>query len=307
LTRQFIEISSLSDDDLDAIYRAARAAIHGNEIANWRVALVFEYPSLRTRASSVAAVQNLGGNYSMFTGDEVGIDTRESAEDVARTLAQSSDVIALRVRNHDVFSRMINATENSLHLINLLSNHAHPTQAVADVLTLADALGGGDVNALAGRSVAYVGDATNVTRSLATALVRLGVTVQIGAPANYQLSREDLDRINALARRGGALVQSEDPLLAVRDVDAIYTDSWISMGLEAEAEARRQNFRPYQVNAALMARATPGALFMHCLPAHRGEEVTNEVIDAPTSLVWKQVRHRTSSMVGVLRWMRGVQ
>lgn len=305
MTKQFIEIAQLSNEDLAEIYAAARRATRGDELHDWNISLVFEFPSLRTRASSVAAVQRLGANYSMFSGDEVGIDSRESAEDVARTLAQTSDVIALRVRSHGVFERMLSATNNSVHLINLLSNQTHPTQAVADVLTLADAFSGGDVDALSGRRLAYVGDATNVTRSLATALVRLGVTVQVAAPRGYQLSDADVATINALARRGGALVQMEDPADAVRGVDAVYTDSWISMGLEGEAAERRRLFSSYQVNARLMGLAGPEAVVLHCLPAHRGEEITTEVMALPSSLVWQQVRHRTSSMVGVLMWMRG--
>jgi ornithine carbamoyltransferase len=305
MTRQFIQISQLSNDDLATIYDGARATTSGNELHGVNVSLVFEFPSLRTRASSVAAVQRLGANYSMFTGDEIGIDSRESAEDVARTLAQTSDVVALRVKNHAVFDRMISATTNQLHFINLLSYQSHPTQAVADVLCLADAWGAGNVDALQGRTLAYVGDATNVTRSLAAALVRLGVSVRIAAPTGYQLNDADLRAINAQARHGGELLQSDDPVEAVSSADAVYTDSWISMGVEAEADDRRQVFAPYQVNSKLMSLAAPDALILHCLPAHRGEEITNEVLAMPTCLVWQQVRHRTSSMVGVLRWMKG--
>lgn len=305
MTKQFIQISQLSNEDLATIYAGARATARGDELSGWNVSLVFEFPSLRTRASSVAAVQRLGGHYCMFSGDEVGIDSRESAEDVARTLAQTSDVIALRVRNHAVFDRMIGATENRVHFINLLSNQSHPTQAVADVLCLADAFSSGDVNGLSGRVLAYVGDATNVTRSIASALVRLGVSVRIAAPVGFQLSESDLNAIGALASRGGEVLQFEEPADAVRGADAVYTDSWISMGLEAEAEERRRTFAPYQLNSQLMSVAARGAVVMHCLPAHRGEEITNEVLDLPTSLVWQQVRHRTSSISGVLRWMKG--
>ena len=305
MNRDFITVSELTDDELDVIYEKAVTVTRGNELHGVGVGLVFEFPSLRTRASSVAAVQLLGGRFCMFSGDEVGLDSRESAEDVARTLLATCEVVALRVRDHGVFARMQAATDGALRLINLLSNRAHPTQAVADVLTLADRFSEGDVHRLSGRSVAYVGDATNVTHSLAEALVRLGVEVRVGAPQGYQLSDDDVRLINQRARDGGVLVQFADPVAAVNGVDAVYTDSWISMGLEAEAHRRRRDLANFQVNRALMQHAAAHAVVLHCLPAHRGEEITDEVLDGPNSLVWEQVRHRTSSMVGVLQWMKG--
>jgi ornithine carbamoyltransferase len=265
--------------------------------------LAFEHPSLRTRASSVAAVQELGGWLSQFTGSEFGLDTRESAEDVIRTLAQTCAIVALRVRHHGVFDRMAAVAGGQVSLINLLSDHEHPTQAIADVLTLADHFGHGDVAALAGRKFAYVGDANNVTRSLAGALVRLGATVSVGAPQGYQFSDADAAAIRAQSSHG-ELVLTHDPHEAVSGADAIYTDTWVSMGSESEAAERRAALKPFCVNETLMATANPGAVFLHCLPAHRNDEVTDEVLDGPTSLIWQQVHHRTSSMVGILRWLK---
>jgi ornithine carbamoyltransferase len=304
VTRDFVTISGLSDEDLAAIYAGATAPTRGDELAGVSVSLVFEHPSLRTRASSVAAVQQLGGRLSMFTGDEVGLDHREIAEDVARTLQATSEVVGLRVRDHGVFDRMAAATAGRLRLVNLLSNHEHPTQAVADVLTLADRFGGGDVQEIAGLTVAYLGDSNNVARSLVAALVRLGVSVRLGAPREYQFDQEELDRLGARARRGGTVRPFSTAADAARGADAVYTDVWTSMGQEAESERRRLDLAGFQINAALLALAAPGAAVLHCLPAHRGEEITAEVLESPNSLVWNQVRHRTSAMVGVLRWMK---
>ncbi len=304
MTTDFIAISELDHDDLTEIYAGARVAPRGDELRGTSVALVFEHPSLRTRASSVASVQRLGGWPSMFTGDEVGLDARECAEDVARTLRATSSIAALRVRDHGVFARMARATRGELRLINLLSNVEHPTQAVADVLTLADHFTGGDVHAMAGLTVAYVGDANNVTRSLAHALVRLGVSLRIGAPEGYQFNPQEVAEMNSLSRDGATVSVTTSPASAVANVDAIYTDVWVSMGDEDEAPQRRRDLAAFQVNEQLVHDASPRAVILHCLPAHRGEEITEDVLESPRSLVWQQVRHRTSSMVGVLRWMK---
>ena len=188
MSKHFISIEELSDADLDSVYRLARAPIDDVALKGQGVALVFEHPSLRTRASSSSAVHELGGFATFFSDEEIGLDSRESAEDVARTLGEMYAIAALRVRNHAVFERMRRATRDRMSLINLLSDCAHPTQAVADVLTVAEYFADGDVHALAGLEVAYVGDATNVTRSLAGAMTRLGVNVSVGAPEGYQLN-----------------------------------------------------------------------------------------------------------------------
>jgi ornithine carbamoyltransferase len=159
------------------------------------------------------------------------------------------------------------------------------------------------VNALAGLKVAYVGDATNVTRSLAVALLRLGVHVTIGAPDEYQLQPQGVED-PSMVRGGGELRLTDSPDDAVKDADVIYTDAWISMGAEGEAAKRREALSPYRVDGALMAHAKEGVVLLHCLPAHRGEEITDEVLDSRNSLVWRQVFHRRSAMIGILRWMK---
>lgn len=302
MTSHFITIDSLSDADLAVIYRLATAPLDDEALKGQGVALVFERPSLRTRASCSVAVHELGGYATFFSDEEIGLDSRESAEDVARTLSEMYSIAALRVRRHDVFARMSDATHGRLSLINLLSEAAHPTQAVADVLTLADHFSGGDVSALAGLRVAYVGDATNVTRSLAVALIRLGVDVVVGAPSAYQLragGAEDPFEVSG----PGSLRLSDSAADAVSGVDAVYTDAWVSMGMESETATRRLDLAAFRVDEALLEHAKPDAVVLHCLPAHRGDEVTDTVLDSPRSMAWRQVFHRRSAMVGVLRWI----
>jgi ornithine carbamoyltransferase len=301
--RHFITIEDVSDVDLSTIYELAVAPIDDSLLQGQGVALVFELASLRTRASSVTAIHDLGGTATLFTDSEVGIDRRESAEDVGRTLNALYALCGMRVREHGVFERIRQATNDQMALINLLSNLAHPTQAVADVLTLAEHFGDGDVRGLRGRTVAYVGDVTNVTRSLAVALLRLGVNVNVGAPRGYQLVAGGVEDPFAVSG-GGKLELFTDAQRAVRGADAIYTDTWVSMGLEESAAQRRHDLASFQVNTSLLTDAQPHAVVLHCLPAHRGEEVTDDVLDSERSLVWRQVFHRRSAMVGVLRWMK---
>ncbi|MHB8380269.1 MAG: ornithine carbamoyltransferase [Acidimicrobiales bacterium] len=304
MTRHFITIDQLSDATLASIYTLATSPFDDETLRGQGVALVFERPSLRTRASSSAAVHELGGYATFFSDDEVGLDRRESAEDVARTIAEMYAIVALRIRQHGVFERMRQATNGRLSLINLLSDTAHPTQAVADVLTIAEEFTGGDVSALAGLEVAYVGDATNVTRSLGVALLRLGVNVTVGAPEGYQLAAGGGE--DPLAVRGpGVLRLTDSAHDAVKGADVVYTDAWVSMGLEEESARRRLDLADFQVNAALMTLTKGHTIVMHCLPAHRGDEVTNDVLDGERSRVWRQVFHRRSAMIGVLRWIKG--
>ncbi len=304
MTKHFVTIEEQSDEDLQSIFRLATSPINDELLKGQGVALVFERPSLRTRASSSTAVNELGGFATFFSDEEIGLDTRESSNDVARTLNEYYAIAALRVRQHDVFARMRAATGSTLSLINLLSNMAHPTQAVADVLTIAEHFGEGDLSALRGLHVAYVGDATNVTRSLAVALLRLGANVTVGAPVGYQLQVGGIEDPVAV-QGGGVLTQVDSAEAAVRAADVVYTDAWVSMGMEAETALRRRDLANFRVTEELLAHANDTAVFMHCLPAHRGDEVTNEVLDSDRSLIWRQVFHRRSAMLGVLRWIKG--
>jgi ornithine carbamoyltransferase len=304
MSKHFVTIEQLSDEDLDSIYRLATSPFDDETLKGQGVALVFEWPSLRTRASSSSAVNELGGYATFFSDEEIGLDTRESAEDIGRTISEMYAIAALRVRNHSVFERMQAATKDRLSLVNLLSNEAHPTQAIADVLSIADEFCEGDVSELAGLRVAYVGDATNVTRSLAVALLRLGANVSIGAPSGYQLTpggKED----PFVVKGGGKLLLFDNAPEAVAGADVVYTDAWVSMGMEDETAKRRVDLAAFRVDGALMAIAQPDAILLHCLPAHRGDEITNEVLDGGQSRVWRQVFHRRSAMIGVLRWIKG--
>jgi ornithine carbamoyltransferase len=261
----------------------------GLPLAGKGVALVFQKPSARTRNSMEMAVFQLGGHPVYIQKEEVGLGTRESAEDVARTLACYHAVIAARVMDHRDLEAMAAATGKPL--LNLLSDRAHPLQALADLLTVRQLLG-----RLEGARIAYVGDGdNNVCRSLAEACSLLGVELRVASPEGYGLD-EPLDHVTRLA----------DPAEAVDGADIVYTDVWVSMGQDRETEARAQAFAAYRVDEALMARC-PEARFLHCLPARRGEEVSAGVIDGPQSAVWLQAENRMHTARGALAWLMGVR
>jgi ornithine carbamoyltransferase len=299
--RDLLEIADLDSAALLNILDLSARADLGRPLEGRGAALVFQKPSARTRNSMELAVASLGGHPVYITDAEVGLGSgRESAEDVARTLACFHGAIAARVFDHAVLERMASATE--VPVLNLLSDRAHPLQTLADLLTLRERFG-----RLEGLRIAYVGDGgNNVARSLAAGCVRVGASLVIAAPSEHSLSSEDLRELNGHGARSGAEVtQTDDPRQAAAGAHAVYTDAWTSMGQENEAEARRLLFAPYQVDATLMARAAPDAVFLHCLPAHRGEEATDEVLDGPQSLIWAQAKNRMRTARGALAWMLG--
>ena len=267
------------------------------------VALLFEKPSARTRNSCEMAVVDLGGHPVYIQGAEVGLDTRETAEDVARTLACYHRVLCARVFDHGLFARMAAALERSgfdVPVVNLLSDDAHPCQAVADVLTLREALG-----PLRGRALAYVGDANNMARSLAKAGLLEGMEVRLAAPEGYAFSPAELSSLQAFgdaAGRGGSIQLSDGPARAAKGAAALYTDVWTSMGQEEEMAARRAAFAGYTIDEQLVGLTADDAVVLHCLPAHRGEEITDSVLEGPRSWVWKQAAHRRTAMRGILTW-----
>ena len=287
MTRDFLEVDELSHAELAGLidtmiaWKAAPEEITP-ALAGQGVALVFEKPSARTRNSGEMAVVGLGGHPVTIRHDEISIDARESAEDVARTLAAFHAIIAARVFDHAVLERMADAVE--IPIVNLLSDRAHPCQALADLLTIHELLGG-----LEGRRVAYVGDGNNVCASLAFGAALTGLELVVSSPTGYELDDLVVDRARNL---GGAIDLITDPFEAVKGVDAIYTDTWVSMGEEGEADLRREAFQGWCVDDALMDAAGPDAMFLHCLPAHRGDEVTAAVIDGPRSAVWQQAANR---------------
>jgi ornithine carbamoyltransferase len=231
-------------------------------------------------------------------GPEVGIDVRETAEDVARTLACYHTVICARVMQHDVLVRMASAlsgAEVRVPVVNLLSDLAHPCQALADILTMRQVFGD-----LGGRTIAYVGDANNVWRSLSLAAAMMGVRVRTASPEGYGPDADDLERV---VRLGGEAEVTDDPAEAAAGADALYTDVWTSMGQEDEAQARRKAFIGFGIDDELLERASPDAIVLHCLPAHRGEEISASVIDGPSSRVWQQAANRMHAMRGLLAWL----
>jgi len=249
------------------------------------VAMLFEKPSLRTRTTFEVAVRELGGHLVAVQAD-VALGHREAVIDVARNLERWVDAVVIRTFSQRVLQEFAGAACR-LHVINALTDEQHPCQAIADFLTLRERWG-----VVKGRTIAFVGDGNNVAASLAHAAAMLGVHVHVASPEGYQLPHAVVQQATSVARHAARLRLFNDAADAVANVDAVYTDTWTSMGQEAEGDLRRQVFAPYQVNESLMALAKPDALFMHCLPAHRGEEVTDEVFESPAAVVFDQAENR---------------
>lgn len=292
--RHVLEIDDLTPDELAEVLRRAGLPPGAERpLAGRTVGLYFEKPSLRTRHSSEAAVVQLGGHPVTFRLDEVGSGQREPVTDIARVLSGYHAVLAGRVFDHALLDAW--ASVASIPVVNLLSDRGHPCQALADLLTMRQNLGD-----LAGATVAWVGDFNNVARSLALGATMLGMKVRLGCPPGYGPGDDDIDRLRAL---GGEPLVSARPTDAVAGADAVHTDVWASMGQEDEAEARRRAFEGFQVDDRVMSAAAPGAVFMHCLPAHRGEEVAASVMDGPRSRAIAQAHNRLHSMRGLLSWL----
>jgi len=256
------------------------AALEGRHVA-----MLFEKASLRTRSTFEIAIVELGGNVVSLQPD-AALGRREPVSDVARNLERWVSGIVIRTFSQKVLEEFAAAAPR-LRVINALSDDQHPCQALADVLTLREQWG-----TVRGRTVTYIGDGNNVAVSLVHATLMLGINIHVASPEGYQLPAWALQQASAASRHGARLRLFTSAADAVAGVDAVYTDTWTSMGQEAEALVRREVFAPYQVNDALMARARPGALFMHCLPAHRGEEVTADVFESKASVVFDQAENR---------------
>jgi ornithine carbamoyltransferase len=286
---------------LKAEFRANGGGVHaGLPLQGKTLALVFEKPSLRTRVAFEAGMTQLGGHGSYLSANDIDMGGRESVPDVARNLSRWVQAIAARVFKHATVETL--ARYASVPVINALSDREHPCQALADMLTLHEHFG-----ALQGLRLAYVGDGNNVCHSLLLLGATLGLDLAVACPPDYRPDPEILERAEGLARASGARIAiSAAPSEAVGGADAVYTDVWTSMGQEHETARRRPIFAPYQVNPALMALAAPRAVFMHCLPAHRGEEVTAEVIDGPQSLVFEQAENRLHVQKALILSLLGV-
>ena len=301
--RHVVSLFDLSAAEIEAIFaithdlKAKHAAGLREAILPGRVvALLFEKPSLRTRVSFEAGISHLGGN-SLFLGNEVGFNARESLADFGRVISQYVDAIVVRAFRHDTVVEL--ARHCTCAVINGLTDYTHPCQGLADLFTLRELLG-----KFPGHRVAYVGDANNVARSLAIGCARLDLPLAVAAPKGYGFDEPFLKRLRG-EEPSAQLTLTEDPAEAVRGASAVYTDVWTSMGQEAESQRRLKDFAGFQVDAQLMSLASPDAYFMHCLPAHRGEEVAAEVIDGPQSIVVEQAANRMHVQKGVLTWLLG--
>jgi ornithine carbamoyltransferase len=279
--------------DILARSAAVKAAPHevAGRLAGKHVGLFFMKPSTRTRVSTETAAVDLGAYPVVLGQQEVGLGKREAAQDVARVLDRYLDVLALRVFDH---ADLVAVAENAeAPVINLLSDEEHPCQALADLQTIAEA------RPLAGTTLAYLGDGNNVCHSLIVGAAMSGMTVRVATPQGYEPQRKYLEA----ARVHGDVTVTDNPVEAVQGAHVVYTDVWASMGQEEEAEARARRFFPFQVNGPLFAMADPEAIFMHCLPAHRGDEVTDDVMDHPRSRVYDQAENRMHSFKGLLVYL----
>jgi ornithine carbamoyltransferase len=295
MSRHFLEIDDLSADELATVLDLAQEQHPPRVLEGRGVALLFEKPSLRTRNATEVAVFELGGHPLTLRGEEVGLADREPVADVARVLSRYHAAICARVFEHHKLEEL--AAASSVPVVNLLSDDSHPCQAVADLLTLHQHFG-----KLEGLTLAYVGDYNNVSRSLALAGALTGIEIRLGCPPGYGPADADIDRLRML---GGEPVVTSRPEEAVDGADAVYTDVWTSMGQEGESTERRKAFEGFMVTSDLMTHAASHAVFLHCLPAHRGEEVAADVVDSRQSIVWQQAENRLHAARGLFLWLFG--
>jgi ornithine carbamoyltransferase len=303
-SKDFLSILSLSPDTLEkalelaAVFKSERlkGRPHAHVLSGEHVALLFEKPSLRTHSAFTIAVRELGGNV-IEPASDVAFSGRESASDVARNLERWVPIAVVRTFEQARLERFA-AASSRMRVINALTDEEHPCQALADMQALNERWG-----SVRGRTIAFVGDGNNVAASLAQASVMLGGNVRLATPPGFELDRVLASSVRDVARFGATFSEGHDPVEAVSGVDAVYTDAWASMGEEADAERREGIFQPYQVNASLMSKAGSQALFMHCLPAHRGHEVTSDVIDSSASIVFDQSENRLHTQKALLAMM----
>jgi len=295
--KDLLSVADLSRDEVEQLIEQALVMKQGGMryLLPWRsVALLFEKPSLRTRVSFDLAVTQLGGHCLYLSPQEVGLGQREPVADVARVLSRYVDCIVARVFSHETLTSL--AQWATVSVINALSDLEHPCQALADFLTIREHKG-----RLEHVRLAFVGDGNNVARSLALLSGAMGVDFAIASPAGFALDEATLRRARELAASASsAVVATSDPVEAVREADVVYTDTWTSMGQEKEAPMRREAFAAFQVNDSLLVHAKRDVVFMHCLPAHHGEEVTSEVLNGPASVVFDQAENRLHVQKAVL-------
>lgn len=295
MTRHVLELDDLDAAEIVRVLDLADDPARPPLLAGQTVGLYFEKPSLRTRHSSEVAVVQLGGHPVTFRKDEIGGSSREPMGDIARVLSGYHAALGARVFDHRILEQL--AAGSSIPVINLLSDSGHPCQSLADLLTMRQQWG-----TLAGRTIAWIGDFNNVARSLALGAARTGMRLRIASPTGYGPSEADIDRLVAAGLEGSPVV-TERPAEAVRGADAVHTDVWASMGQEDEAATRHRAFEGFRVDDGVMAEAPAHAVFMHCLPAHRGQEVAASVVDGPQSRAFPQAHNRLHAFRGLLRFL----
>jgi len=303
LAKDFVSIRDLAPADLAALLDLAarlkaervlrRRAPTAAALAGLHVATLFEKPSLRTRATFEIGVRELGGDILDLPAPFAD-GVREPLPDVARNLERWADALVVRTYAQSKVTTLAESAPR-LHVINALTDEEHPCQALADMLTVRE-----HWENCRGRTIAFIGDGNNTVTSLTHAALMLGINVRLATPEGFELPSRIIEDAMRTARDGALVRQFHDPREAVAHADAVYTDVWTSMGKEAEAATRKLVFQPYQVNAKLMDAASPGALFMHCLPAHRGEEVTADVFESPVSVVFDQAENRLHTQKALL-------
>lgn len=298
MTRHLIDVVDFSAAEINSILDLAETPIGDlcQPLAGKGAALIFEKPSARTRHSMEMAVVQLGGHPVFTRGEEVGFDTREPVEDVARIMEGFHSLIAARVFSHSTVTRL--AAVSSVPVVNMLSDHSHPLQAFADALTMRQNLGD-----LAGQTVAFVGDYNNVARSLAEISALLGMHVRLASPPGFEADDAELERILLLG--AASVEQGSRPIDMVVGANAVHTDTWVSMGEEADKAEKLQKFEGFTVDDTMMAAAGTNSIFMHCLPAYRGLEVSADVIDGPRSVVFQQGHNRMHAARGALAFLLG--
>jgi ornithine carbamoyltransferase len=297
----FISLADYSADQLWSYLKLARQLkdewlAGGNKpvLAGKSLGMIFQKPSLRTRVSFEMAMQHVGGHALYLSPNEIGLGGRESVADVARVLSRYVDGIMARVFSHDHILEL--ARFSRVPVINGLSDFNHPCQGLSDMFTVWESLG-----RLEGVTLAYVGDGNNVATSLLFGGARLGLHLRVGTPVGYEVKQPVVERAQAMAAEsGGSVFTTHDPFEAVAGADVVYTDVWASMGQEAEKAQRAAVFPPFQVNAQLVAAAKPGAIVMHCLPAHRGDEITDDVADSEQSVLFDQAENRLHAQKAIL-------
>lgn len=302
----FLDIADLSHEQLRSILSAAqdwkdmragmpKGTVDGDAVLDgYALAMIFEKPSTRTRISFEMGMQQLGGKSLILSSDNMQLGRGESVEDTANVMSRMVDAIMIRANDHSAVQRL--AAAATVPVINALTDFSHPCQLMADIMTYEEHRG-----SVKGKKFAWFGDGNNVATSLIHAAVKFGFHLTTACPKGYTPSQQVLDWAKD---QGAPITVTQDPDVAALDADCIVTDCWVSMG-DKDADARHRALAPYQVNAALMAKAKDDALFMHCLPAHRGEEVTAEVIDGPQSVIWDEAENRLHAQKAILAWCLG--